>query len=193
MTKTQINLLARLKGGGGRPPQLHRPFKPSFFVLIFSFILIGFEIAFLITFYQRLSNKEEALQKKHAGLTEEISTLQRELVKLKTQEEGKKETPDTSRIADRLKEEGQNLVKVLEAVSQNLPTQAWISYLSQKENGVIVNGFAVDHEAIANFLSKLQRSSYFQNVKLVISEQLVDPKNPVKKFTVTCDVFVGKL
>ncbi|MBI3018651.1 MAG: PilN domain-containing protein, partial [Deltaproteobacteria bacterium] len=75
----------------------------------------------------------------------------------------------------------------------NLPPQAWISYLSQKDNAVIVNGFAVDHEAIASFLSKLQRSSYFQNVKLVVSEQLVAPKNPLKKFTVTCDVLVGKL
>lgn len=192
MTKTQINLLARLKGGGGRLPQFHRPFKPSFFVLLFSFILIGFEVAFLITFYQKLANQEEALQKKQAGLTEEIATLQRELVKLKTQEEGK-ESIETPRILDRLKEEGQNLVKVLDAVSQNLPSQAWISYLSQKEHVVIVNGFAVDHEAIADFLSKLQRSSYFQNVKLVVSEQLTDPKNPLKKFTVTCDVRGEKL
>ena len=192
MTKTQINLLARLKGGGGRPPQLNRPFKPSFFVLVFSFILIGFEVAFLITFYNNLNHREVEVQKKHTVVTQEISTLQRELVKLKTQEEGK-EGVETPRVLDRLKEEGQNLVKVLEAVSQNLPTQAWISYLSQKENAVIVNGFAVDHEAIANFLSKLQHSSYFQNVKLVISEQLVDPKNPLKKFTVTCDVLVGKL
>lgn len=193
MTKTQINLLARLKGGGGRPPQLNRPFKPSFFVLIFSFILIGFEVAFLITFYQRLATQEETLQKKHTTLSEEISTLQRELVKLKTQEEEKEIIVETPRILDRLKEDGQNLVKVLEAISQNLPSQAWISYLSQKENIVIVNGFAVDHEAIASFLSKLQRSSYFQNVKLVVSEQLVDVKNPLKKFTVTCDVSVGKL
>ncbi len=72
MTKTQINLLSRLKGGGGRPPQLNRTFKPSFFVLVFSFILIGFEIAFLITFYQKLANQEEALQKKQTNLTEEI-------------------------------------------------------------------------------------------------------------------------
>ena|SRR3989338_9602222 len=192
MTKTQINLLARLKGGGGRPPQLNRPFKPSFFVLVFSFILIGFEVAFLITFYNNLNHREVEVQKKHTVVTQEISTLQRELVKLKTQEEGK-EGVETPRVLDRLKEEGQNLVKVLEAVSQNLPTQAWISYLSQKENAVIVNGFAVDHEAIASFLSKLQHSSYFQNVKLVVSEQLVDSKNPLKKFTVTCDVLVGKL
>ncbi len=100
---------------------------------------------------------------------------------------------EAPRILDRLKEDGQNLVKVLEAVSQNLPSQTWISYLSQKENVVVVNGFAIDHEAIANFLSKLQRSSYFQNVKLIVSEQLVEPKSPLKKFTVTCDVSVGSL
>src|SRR3989344_996497 len=133
MTKTQINLLARLKGGAGRPPRLNQPFKPSFFVLIFAFILLGFEVAFLITFYQRLANQEQTLQKRHAALSEEISTLQRELVKLKTQEEGK-EVVEAPRVLDRLKEEGQNLVQVLEAVNQNLPSQVWISYLSQKEH-----------------------------------------------------------
>ncbi len=193
MTKTQINLLSRLKGGGGRPPRLNQPFKPSFFVLIFSFILIGFEVAFLITFYQRIANQEMTAQKKQTALSEEISTLQKELIKLKTQDEGKEIVEHAPRISDRLKEEGQNLVKVLEAVSQNLPTQTWISYLSQKDNVVIVNGFAVDNEAIANFLSKLHQSSYFQNVKLVISEQVVNQKSALKKFTVMCDVAVGKL
>ncbi|HBQ21386.1 MAG: hypothetical protein A2Z91_04135 [Deltaproteobacteria bacterium GWA2_38_16] len=193
MTKTQINLLSQMRpsGGGPKPPQFVRPMKSSLFVLLFAFIIIGFEIAFAFTFYQNLSQKEASVQNTHGDLQENISALEQEVAKLKSQPtaslEDKKREARLLQLSYQLKTDSKNLIKILETVGLTLPAQAWMSELSQKETAITIHGFATDNEAISNFLEKLKQSNSFDNVKLVVSEHIANTRS-LKKFTITCDV-----
>ncbi len=185
MNKTQINLLSGLKRAGGGSPRM--PFRPSIFVLIFAFILIGFEIAFLYTFYKNVSFRESKASEQKDELSLEIESLQREIVKLKSkQEEDTESKKDVAELSQKLKDGSESLLNVLSSVGQSLPESAWISYLSHKENMVVVNGFAIDNEAISGFVLKLKSSPLFEEVKLVLAEQMADQKNPLKRFAISC-------
>lgn len=190
ITKTQINLLGNRDSQGSPPFRFKNVFKPSLFILLFAFILIGFEVAFLVTFYNQLSVKEKSLEQRHLSLKTESDSLQKDIEKLKNQKETFDPQKDVSQLIERLKSDSQNLVKILEAVSNNLPTQAWIHHLSQKDHQIIVNGVAIDNEAISHFLSQLKNSNHFKNVKLVIAEH--QPKKlkgkGLKAFTISCAV-----
>lgn len=143
-------------------------------------------MAFLATFYNNLNYKIGETKKYHAELDQEISMIQRDLVKLRTQE---KITPSPlPSLLDQLKQNDQNLIHILQIFSKMLPSKAWITQLSQKENRFMVHGIALNNETISSFLTGLQTSNLFSNIKLVKAEQLTKKERYLKKFSIACDV-----
>lgn len=156
---------------------------PGFFLTIFAFILIGFEIAFLATFYNNLAREMRASEKYLSDLGSQQTSLQREIIKIKSQRKIKPE----AMVLERLKEDNQTLLKILEAISSSLPDKAWLHALSQKENKMILQGFALNHHIISRFLKELENSKFFETVKIVKIEQLSQKEGLLKKFTIACN------
>ncbi len=57
-------------------------------------------------------------------------------------------------------------VKLLEEVSKNVPEQIWLSYLKQTRNRIILRGSSLSLTAIGDFITALENSVMFENVKL---------------------------
>ena len=194
MIKTKINLLKptepkRPKGGPGGPrrPIFRRPsFKPTMVTVIFALILLGFEILFIATFYKNLSQRDIITEKTLAQANDEISILNRQRSKLKTDRQGIVPIERPESLTDKLKQDHEKLLTILEVFSKRLPSRAWINYLGQKDNHFIVQGFALNHEIISDFLVQLQKSPHFDEVKLLKAEQLEDKERKLKKFKIMC-------
>lgn len=177
----QINLLGqtnRLKFPAG----FKIPYRPSTFLTIFAFILIGFEILFLATFYKNLGKEITASEQYLSDLSGEQTALQRELIKIKSE---KKVKPQQD-IVERLKQDNQTLLKILEAVSSSLPENAWLDALSQKENKITIQGFTTNHAIVSRYFAELENSKYFEWIKIVKIEQLSRKEGLVKKFMIVC-------
>lgn len=159
------------------------PYRPSTFLLIFAFILIGFEILFLATFYKNLSREITASEQYLSDLNSQQTVLQRDLIKIKSQ---KKAKPQQA-IVDRLKQDNQSLLNMLEAITSSLPEKAWLDTLSQKENKITVEGFALNHAVVSGFMTGLENSKYFETIKIVKIEQLSQKEGLVKKFVIACN------
>jgi len=159
------------------------PYRPSTFLLIFAFILIGFEILFLATFYKNLVREITASGQYLSDLNSRETALQRELIKIKSQ---KKAKPQQA-IVERLKQDNQSLLKILEVITSSLPENAWLDTLSQKENKMIIQGFATNHTIVSRFTAGLENSKYFEMVKIVKIEQLSQKEGLVKKFIIACN------
>ncbi len=159
------------------------PYRPSLFLTIFAFILIGFEIAFLATFYNNLAREIRVSEKYLSDLGSQQTSLQREIIKIKSQRKMKPEAA----VLERLKQDNQTLLKILEAISSSLPDKAWLHALSQKENKMILQGFALNHQIISRFLAGLENSKFFETVKIVAIEQLSQKEGLLKKFTIACN------
>lgn len=159
------------------------PYHPSFFLTLFAFILIGFEIAFLATFYNNLAREITSREKYLSGLSSQETSLHREIIKVKSQKKIKPQEP----VLERLKQDNQTLLKILEAISSSLPDKAWLNALSQKENKMILEGYALNHNIVSRFLQELENSKFFGTVKIVKIEQLSQKEGLLKKFTISCN------
>lgn len=177
----QINLLGQT-GRPKFPSGFKIPYRPSTFLTIFAFILIGFEILFLATFYKNLAKEITTSEQYLTDLNGEQTALQRELIKIKSQKKGKPQQD----IVARLKQDNQTLLKILEAISSSLPESAWLDALSQKENKIMIQGFATNHVIVSRFLAQLENSKYFELVKIVKIEQLSRKEGLMKKFMIAC-------
>jgi len=84
----------------------------------------------------------------------------------------------------RLRSKQRGPVHVLDALSRNLPEQAWLETIDESAGVYKVAGYALTNFAVADLLRNLQRSKEFIGVDLISSEQVVIANREIKKFII---------
>lgn len=84
----------------------------------------------------------------------------------------------------RLRSNQRGPVHVLDALSRNLPDQAWLETIDESAGVYKVTGYALTNFAVADLLWNLQRSKEFTGVDLISSEQVVIAGREIKKFII---------
>ena len=98
------------------------------------------------------------------------------------------------RLIERLKNERQGPVRMLEALSAALPDFVWLTELTQRAGTVTIDGMAASLVSVADYIRKLEDNEWFQDVELVdasvntrqekeftefqLRTQLVSPSSP---------------
>lgn len=92
-------------------------------------------------------------------------------------------------IIDTLKAQKTGPVHMLDEIASNIPEKCWLTSLSELNRKVTLTGVAVNNEVIADFISKLERSGYFDDVYLVSTQQKEDKDGlKLKEFQVTANM-----
>jgi Tfp pilus assembly protein PilN len=69
--------------------------------------------------------------------------------------------------------------KLLLALSNDIPTETWLSQFSLTSKELKLNGSSVGYSEITDFMKMLNESEYLTDVKLVNSKQEKDPSNGI--------------
>jgi len=77
------------------------------------------------------------------------------------------ELEEKERLIERLKSERQGPVRMLEALSGELPDFVWLTELTQRSGMVTIDGMAASLVSVADYIRRLEDSDWFQNVELV--------------------------
>ena len=104
------------------------------------------------------------------------------------------ELEEKERLIERLKNERQGPVRILDALSEALPDFVWLTELTQRAGMVTIDGMAASLVSVADYIRKLEDDEWFQNVELVdasintrqeqeftqfqLRTQLVSPSSP---------------
>ena len=189
MKKTKINLLGRDVGKTQtkiQTPQ-KRKYRQFFFVLLFAFVILFFEIAFLFTFYQNLTQTAQELATQKDQLTKKFLSLQDEVSNLRDQRPNRSQTklPKLEMLETFRSKE---MLKTLSEISDQIPQNAWMSYVAMKDFKLTLQGFAVHHKDISIFMKSLEKVSLLKNVQLMLAEKSMLNKNIIHKFTIICDL-----
>jgi Tfp pilus assembly protein PilN len=107
-------------------------------------------------------------------IVDEVSTLERREKLLNARME----------TIQRLRSNQRGPVHVLDALSRNLPEQAWLETIDESAGVYKVAGYALTNFAVADLLRNLQRSKEFASVDLISSEQAVIASREIKKFII---------
>lgn len=77
------------------------------------------------------------------------------------------ELEEKERLIERLKSEREGPVRMLDALSAELPDFVWLTELTQRAGMVTIDGMAASLVSVADYIRKLEDSDWFQNVELV--------------------------
>lgn len=89
-------------------------------------------------------------------------------------------------IINELKSRQQEVVKMMDKVSEALPDWAWITELTFKSGSVTISGKALSNNLIADFISRLKDSNYFPSVEYKDSELKPSQGMEVYEFRLAC-------
>lgn len=100
-------------------------------------------------------------------LTQEKARLAPIIAQVEAYQAKLAELEEKERLIERLKKERQGPVRMLEALSAELPDFVWLTELSQRGGSVTIDGMAASLVSVADYIRKLEDSDWFQNVELV--------------------------
>ncbi len=169
----RINLLGQNRPKAGRRPADTGSTMPALFML--SGVLLGLAfLAFLYFTWQKQLNEENA---KIAQLTTQKQEL--EQVKLQVENFQKQKQVLQQRVAtieqlQRDRTGGQELLDMV-ANTVSRTENLWLTSVSRKGNNLVLLGSSASINSVANFITALKRSGYFQKVEIKESKQ--DDKN----------------
>ncbi len=131
-------------------------------------------------FYQQSVESEiERLKNDKATLSIQLSSLKRktqEVQDLQKKEDTLREKLSTIAV---LKAKKHGPVHVLNDLADAIPAEAWVGQVEEHNGFLEVYGAALDEHIVAKFMQNLEKSKYFNEVKLIESELYLHTENVV--------------
>jgi type IV pilus assembly protein PilN len=128
----------------------------------------------------RLSGREKELE----GLRSEIQTLTVKVKGVDDLERKIKDLKGKHKVIEELNTKKTGPVRVMESLSSATPPKLWLTRFRETGGNLALDGLAIDHQTIADFLKALSSSAYFKNVNLVETTQIQKDGVPLKKFSI---------
>lgn len=178
----RINLL-----GQARPKAARRavPLEATLQILLLVLCLLA-AIGFLGVHYYQTKKEIGELQTKIRNLQGEKARLENLKQQVDNFERQKGVLQQRIAVIEQLQRNrtgGQELLDMI-ATTVTRTDALWLTSLTRKGNSLTFEGSAASINAVANFITQLKRSGYFQNVEIKDSHQ--DDKNPaVQTFVFT--------
>ncbi len=132
------------------------------------------------------SQKIDRMKKDSARLKTEMTRYTETLKTIDELENTRNQLKKKIEIINELKSRQQEVVKMMDKVSEALPDWAWITEMTYNSGSVSISGKALTNNLIADFISRLKDSNYFPNVEYKDSQLKVLQGVEVYEFRLTC-------
>jgi type IV pilus assembly protein PilN len=129
-------------------------------------------------------NQRESLQGEVAATKMEIKKLTAEAGEIEKFKAQKQELERKLDVIQSLNAKKTGPVQILDELSLIVPEKAWITSLDNKGDNLVLEGQALDNTTIAAFMKRLQASTHFDNVTLVLSQK----EGGNHRFSITCKI-----
>jgi len=161
--------------------------KMEFIVLIVSaFLLLGFFI--LVQWV--IDNEKEKILAQISETKKEIDHYKNLMTEINKAKQIQKVFQDKLNIINLLRKEKASAARVLDEISISKPEKIQLESVKKEGTKLGIEGVALDDETVANFMTNLRKSKVFKNVDLIVSEQIEQSKIKVKRFALSCEIFL---
>jgi Tfp pilus assembly protein PilN len=171
----RINLL-----GQARPRKMRAGGAPMEGAIQGVFVVVALLIGFgvLAVHYLQMKKDVNALREQKTSLTAERTRLQgvkADVDRLLQEKAARKQRIDVIEQLQRDRTGGQELLDAL-ANTVNRVDSLWMTKVTKRGNTLDMEGYAESLNAVANFITELKRSGYYDKVEIKETKQ--DEKNP---------------
>lgn len=172
-------------------PEARKKKKKPFPVVLFIGIVvtvITLSVSGAYTAY--LSNKIKALKQEHTQKTKQLKRLKDMIKEVEDFEAENKMLAQKNEIIMQLKKSQKGPVKVLDELSNKLPSGLWFTALADKSGSFVLEGNAFSNAALVNYVQSLKASENIINVNLLESKQSVIENVTIYNFKLSFQVKV---
>jgi len=149
------------------------PFRPGRDTAIIAGLCLVFVVAFggyVLKLNSTIENKEKLLIRKKI----ELRKLEKVYSKIRLLEEKKKDMQRMIEVIKALSAGRERMVRFFERLENDIPNNAWLNSLSLKGNSVLMKGYALEDNGVADLMENLSRErtvskcslSYIKEVKM---------------------------
>jgi type IV pilus assembly protein PilN len=117
---------------------------------------------------------------------QEIKSLKEKIGEINNIKKFQEEVRKKLGILDQLRQNKTGPATRMAKLSDAVPEKVWLTKYTENGVNISLAGVAFNEELIAEFLRNLQGSNDFQNVELLVSEQMDIKDLKVKKFEISC-------
>jgi len=161
--------------------------RKEFVVLILSVILL---LVVLVLVQWRSGKEREDILTQISNAKKEIAYYKSLTTEVNKAKEAQKTLQDKLNIINSLRKEKGSPARVLDELSIDKPEKIHLESLKKEGSRLGIEGIALDDETIANFMTNLRKSKLFNNVDLIVSEQVEQSKIKLKKFILSCEIIL---
>ncbi|MEW6488950.1 MAG: PilN domain-containing protein [Thermodesulfobacteriota bacterium] len=135
-----------------------------------------------------LTNDIADLQTRIAQRRAEISRLQGIIGEVREFRKKKRELEEKIEVIAQLEARQRGPVRVLDELARIVPKEIWIEKLKDSGGALSLEGFAIDNQTIARFMTSMEASPWFRGVRLEVTRQVAKGGVNLKAFTIRASV-----
>lgn len=154
-------------------------------VIIFCSSLV-IVLAIVMTMYAVKRSQIATTNKNIALANSRITDLKTKIGKLEELKALKEQVKKKLDVLSQLRLNKAGPAHRLATLSDITPEQLWLTAYAESGPDIKISGFAYTEELIAAFMRRLEASSDFKGVELLVSEQNEQGGSKLKRFDVTC-------
>jgi type IV pilus assembly protein PilN len=179
----KINLVAEAPAAAAKPvsrPQFSLGARQGDIILL---IVLAVACIVVGTQWYLLSNKRAELRLVEQERRRERDELLQYIKKVEELEAKRESLRQKIEVIEELKNNQRGPVKIMDEVSRALPELAWLTKLTLKDNELVLDGTAMDENAVANYIANLDASPFFEEPEL---KNLARARGDTFNFTLRC-------
>jgi len=158
------------------------------FIVFFLSIVLLFTVFALIQ-WKNGKEKEEILSE-ISKTKKEIDHYKSQIAEINKAKETQKIYQNKLNVINSLRKQKSTPAKVLDEISMSKLEKIQLESLKKTGSKLEINGVALDDETVANFMTRLRKSKIFKNIDLIVSEQIEQNKIKMKRFVLSCEIFL---
>jgi type IV pilus assembly protein PilN len=159
-------------------------------ILLLSVIAV---LVIALGFYSFTLAKISTAQDEISKSEQEIKSLKEKIGEINNIKKFQEEVRKKLGILDQLRQNKTGPATRMAKLSDAVPEKVWLTKYTENGINISLGGVAFNEELIAEFMRNLQGSNEFQNVELLVSEQMDIKDMKVKKFEISCSLKSNKV
>lgn len=153
---------------------------------------IGLAAMFVVVFffYTVLGSEVSRVKAENASMKQELDQLSKTVARVEEVDAMKQELETKLNVINDLKARKAGPVHMMDEISTATPEKLTLTGLSEQDGRILLEGFALNHEIIAQFNSNLEMSDWFDEVFLIAIEEEEQEGFRFQSFSIQGDLVV---
>lgn len=156
--------------------------------IIVSAVVVVFAVVGCFSFYQSLQAEISSVNTEIAQNDKEIAKLKKKIGEVNKFKKLQEELRTKLDVLAALKEAKAGPVHLMDDLISALPEKLWITDFNEKSGGITIKGVGLSEDDVADFMTNLEASPYYQKVVLKVTKQKIQEGLRLQVFELSCQV-----